>query len=40
MTDIYIEKDWSIVDEVQANVVELLVDRNELKTKRLINPIE
>lgn len=40
VTDIYIEKDWSIVDEVQANVVELLVDRNEPKTKRLINPIE
>ncbi len=40
VTDIYIEKDWSIVDEVQANVVELSVDRNELKTKRLINPIE
>ena len=40
VTDIYIEKDWNIVDEVQSKVIDLLIDKNELKTKGLINPVE
>jgi hypothetical protein len=39
VTDIYIEKDWSIVDEVQSNVLALLFDTEPAKRKT-INPID
>lgn len=38
-TDIYIEKDWSIVDEVQEKVIALLGDSPQ-KIRKLTNPIE
>jgi len=39
-TDIYIEKDWSIVDDVQANVIALLSEPKERKIKKITPPIE
>jgi hypothetical protein len=39
-TDIYIEKDWSIVDEVQSNVIALLNESNKPKGKKRINSAE
>ncbi|EOR96501.1 hypothetical protein ADIARSV_0285 [Arcticibacter svalbardensis MN12-7] len=39
-TDIYIEKDWSIVDEVQSKVIALLNESNEARIKKLTDPIE
>ncbi|WP_428330391.1 phage integrase SAM-like domain-containing protein [Mucilaginibacter sp.] len=39
-TDIYIEKDWSIVDEVQSNVIALLSEPNEHKIKKITSTIE
>jgi hypothetical protein len=48
ITDIYIEKDWSIVDRVQAAVINFLkelmkpepVKQNKLKVKELVNTTE
>jgi len=40
ITDIYIEKDWSIIDEVQANVIGLLMCRENIKAEIIKNPIE
>lgn len=39
-TDIYIEKDWSIVDEVQSRVLLLLREQDEFKVNTLTNPAE
>lgn len=39
-TDIYIEKDWAIVDDVQANVISLLSEPDLPKIKKLNNPNE
>lgn len=39
-TDIYIEKDWSIVDEVQSKVIALLTEYNERKIEKVNDPIE
>jgi hypothetical protein len=33
-TDFYIEKDWNIVDEVQANVKSLLKELDRPKVKK------
>ena len=37
-TDIYIEKDWKIVDELQQNAIKLLVRRGN-RLKRLKNKL-
>lgn len=39
-TDIYIEKDWQIIDDVQLNVITLLIDHDEPKVKISSNPEE
>ena len=38
--DIYIEKDWSIVDEVQSKVIALLNKPNEARIKKFTDPVE
>jgi integrase len=39
-TDIYIEKDWSIIDEVQSKVIALLSDENKFIINKEVNSIE
>ncbi len=39
-TDIYIEKDWKIVDEVQEAVIELLRDKKEKKVLCQASPVQ
>jgi hypothetical protein len=37
-TDIYIEKDWNIVDEVQANVIALLREYDPVRPDKYVEP--